>query len=232
MALPSPETKRETVRTMFDRIAGEYDRMNKLMTLGFDRHWRIAGIRALGLTPASTVVDIACGTGDFCKLITQSGATPVGIDSSPNMLAVARSRLGPRSALVEADAADMPFQDGSIDAATCGFALRNFVNLQMAFDEMARVVRVGGEIALVDVGRPSNKTLATAHSLYFERVMPALGAMLSDRAAYRYLPASTEYLPDPADIATSLMRSGFSRITHKTFGLGSVHLFVATRGDA
>ncbi|MDH3706985.1 MAG: class I SAM-dependent methyltransferase, partial [Acidimicrobiia bacterium] len=128
-----------------------------------------------------------------------------------------------------ADVLDLPVADGSVDAVTCGFALRNFVELEGFFRELARVVRPGGRIALLDVAEPSNPFLRWGHRVYFGSVVPVIGGALSDRTAYRYLPKSVAYLPDRATLQADIASEGFTDIDHTLFSGGIAQLFTATR---
>jgi demethylmenaquinone methyltransferase/2-methoxy-6-polyprenyl-1,4-benzoquinol methylase len=178
---------------MFDRIAPRYDLVNRIMTFRLDVGWRRKTVRALMLAPGSTVVDLASGTGDLCHELDRVGLRSIGIDFSLGMLTA--SRVGaPR---VQADALRLPLADGAADGATCGFALRNFVDLHAFFTELARVVRGGGRIALLEVSEPRSSVLRRGHQLYFGKVVPRIGGMLSDGAAYRYLPARSRISHPP-----------------------------------
>ncbi len=215
---------------MFDRIAGRYDLMNRMLTLGLDQRWRRATIGEAMIGPGMRVLDLASGTGDFCELLTERGAYPVGSDLSGGMLRVARERL-PGCALVEADAEALPHPDSSFDALTCGFALRNFVSIEPILREAARVLERGAPLALLDVSEPENALVARGHALWFRRVVPRVGGMISDKEAYSYLPASTAYLPAPDVLATMITDAGFTNVRRRTFSGGIVQLFVATRDD-
>lgn len=223
--LPQGEAKVVAVQSMFDRIAPRYELVNRFITLGLDAHWRRFAMGRLALPYQSTVVDIACGTGDFCRLLQSEGHRPIGIDMSLGMLEAARTS----APLVQADALDLPFPDGAIDGVTCGFALRNFVDLEKFFTELARITRPGGRIVLLDAYQPENPVLRAGHSLYFGKVVPRIGALLSDRAAYQYLPRSLAYLPPIEDMLAMLERVGFRAVMRHTFLGGAAHLITATR---
>ena len=143
---------------MFDAIAPRYDLVNRIMTLRLDVSWRRRSVRGLGLPPGSTVADLACGTGDFCREIERHGCHALGFDLSMGMLKAAPDRSD-GAPLVNADVLTLPLPDGSLDGATCGFALRNVISLPALFDELARVVRAGGRIALLEVDTPANPLL-------------------------------------------------------------------------
>jgi demethylmenaquinone methyltransferase/2-methoxy-6-polyprenyl-1,4-benzoquinol methylase len=210
---------------MFDTIAPRYDLVNRVMTFGLDRLWRRRAVETLDLAPGSTVLDVACGTGDLCRDLDAAGHRPVGVDMSPGMLRHARTD----APLVLADAARLPFADRSVDGAVSGFALRNFVALEPVFSELARVIRPGGRVALLDVATPANPVLRAGHAVYFERVVPRIGALLSDAGAYRYLPRSVAYLPSGDAICGLLEQAGFGAARRRLLSGGATQLISATR---
>ena len=223
--LPEGEAKARAVREMFDTIAPRYDLINRIITFGLDRRWRRTTVDALSLAQGSTVLDVACGTGDLCIDLASRAYLPVGIDLSIGMLAHARTS----APLVQTDALAMPFPGASFDGAVSGFALRNVVALGSLFTELARVVRPGGRISLLDVDSPANPVLRIGHSVYFGHVVPRIGSLLSDREAYRYLPKSVAYLP-PAEATLSLLRdSGFVETRRQLLSGGITQLITATR---
>ncbi len=223
-ALPSPEEKADFVRNMFDRISPRYDLTNRLMTLGMDVHWRKYAARSLAMEPGGIILDVACGTGDFVRLLRSMGYRTIGADFSHGMLAAAH-----QDGLLQADAARLPFTDASFDGLTCGFALRNFTSLPTALAEMARVVKPGGRIALVEVARPDEPLIKAGHGFYFDHVVPRIGAVVSDSDAYRYLPQSTVYLPPEPALRSMLKEAGFRSVAIKYFLLHSAQVISATR---
>lgn len=223
--LPTGDEKVRAVRAMFDAIAPRYDLVNRIMTFRLDVGWRRRAVRALDLGPGATVIDLATGTGDLCRDLTTAGYRPIGIDLSLGMLQHARTS----SPLVQADALAMPIADGAVDGVISGFALRNFVALGPVFDELARVVRPGGRIALLDVASPPNPVLRIGHGIYFGKVVPRIGGLLSDPAAYRYLPKSVAYLPDPPAMLDSLRAAGFGAVSRVLLSGGISQLIVGTR---
>ncbi|MGH0030891.1 MAG: ubiquinone/menaquinone biosynthesis methyltransferase [Myxococcota bacterium] len=226
--LPSGEAKRAAVQAMFDRIAPRYDRLNRLFTGGLDQRWRAASVAAIDLGPGDRVLDLACGTGDMAEQAGRRGAQVVGADFALAMLHGA-ARRDPPGAWVQSDALRLPFGDDSFSALVCGFALRNFAALAPAFAEMARVLEPGGRVALLEVDRPRARAVRRAHSLYFDRVVPFLGGLLSDRDAYRYLPRSTAYLPDTGELLARLAKAGFRELRARHFLLGSAQLLTGVR---
>jgi demethylmenaquinone methyltransferase / 2-methoxy-6-polyprenyl-1,4-benzoquinol methylase len=210
---------------MFDAIAPRYDLVNRIMTFRLDVRWRRRAVRELGLPAGSSVIDLASGTGDLCVDLTKAGLAPLSFDLSYGMLAADRSGA-PR---VQADILRLPLAHGSVDGATCGFALRNLVELGSFFDELGRVVRPGGRIALLDVGIPRNRVVRWGNGVYFGRIVPRIGGWLSDPAAYRYLPKSVAYLPDPPTLVELLHRAGFADARHRQLSGGITQLLTATR---
>jgi demethylmenaquinone methyltransferase/2-methoxy-6-polyprenyl-1,4-benzoquinol methylase len=223
--LPEGDEKVAAVRSMFDAIAPRYDLVNRLMTFGLDVRWRKRAVRDLRLPAGAVVLDLACGTGDLCRELTSAVFAPVGADLSFGMLASARTD----APLLQADVLRLPVPDGSVDGVTCGFALRNLVALPPFFTELARVVRPGGRIALLDVAQPKSWVLRTGHAAYFGKVVPRIGALLSDKAAYSYLPRSVAYLPSGAEMVAGLTAAAFVDVRHDLLSGGITQLLTATR---
>lgn len=210
---------------MFDSIAPRYDLVNSVMTFGMDTGWRRKSIESLRLRRGDLVLDVACGTGDFCRELEGAGHRVVGVDFSMGMLAAARTS----APLLQADALVLPFRDGSIDAVTCGFALRNVTDTGDLFDELARVVRLGGRIALLEVSQPKSRVLRGGHHVYFHKIVPFIGGVLSDRSAYSYLPRSTAYLAPTDELLARLRTAGFADAAVRHMGLGAVQLLTGSR---
>jgi demethylmenaquinone methyltransferase / 2-methoxy-6-polyprenyl-1,4-benzoquinol methylase len=226
--LPRGDEKVRAVRSMFDAIAPRYDLVNRVMTFRMDVGWRRAAVASLGLAPGSVVLDLACGTGDLCRELVRAGHVPAGFDLSFGMLAAARTS----APLVQADALRLPVRDGTADGVTCGFALRNLVELEPFLAELARALRPGGRIALLEVSEPANPVLQWGHGVYFGRVVPRIGALLSDGAAYRYLPRSVAYLPPPEGLVTLLKAAGFDDATRRPLSAGIAQLLTGIRRPA
>jgi len=224
-ALPQGEDKARAVRGLFDRISPRYDLVNRVMTFGMDVGWRRRTVRELHLPKGSRVFDLACGTGDLCRELTRQGYLAAGFDFSHGMLVNARTD----TPLIEADILRLPVHDGVADGVTCGFALRNVVSLPDLFAELARIVRPGGTIALLDASEPDNPLMRAGHAVYFRWVVPAIGGLLSDREAYAYLPRSMAYLPKPAQIVAMLRDAGFPAARRLQLSGGITQLFVGVR---
>ncbi len=223
--LPQGAAKVQAVRAMFDSIAPRYDLVNRVMTFGMDRGWRRQAVRSLRLAPGGVVLDLACGTGELCRDLEAQRYRPIGVDLSFGMLANSTAT----SPLIQGDALRLPLPDACADGATSGFALRNFVELDGFFRELARVVRPRGRIALLDVAQPEHPLLRLGHNVYFGHVVPRIGAALSDAAAYRYLPRSVAYLPPVGDMLDQLRGAGFGAVERRLLSGGITQLFSATR---
>jgi demethylmenaquinone methyltransferase / 2-methoxy-6-polyprenyl-1,4-benzoquinol methylase len=223
--LPDPSRKAQVVRGMFDRISTRYDLVNRVMTFGMDVGWRRRAVRQLRLPGGALVADLACGTGDLCDELLTGGYRAVGFDFSHGML----RNAGTSAPLVEADALRLPLPDGGVDGATCGFALRNVTEVTALFAETARVLRPGGRVAFLETSEPDGRLLRAGHAVYFKRIVPLIGGALSDRDAYRYLPRSMAYLPEPARLLSMLADAGFAGVERIALGGGVAQLLVGTR---
>jgi demethylmenaquinone methyltransferase/2-methoxy-6-polyprenyl-1,4-benzoquinol methylase len=224
-SLPEGDEKATAVRSMFDAIAPRYDMVNRIMTFRMDVRWRRLAVGSLALRRDSAVLDLACGTGDLCRELESAGLAPVGVDLSFGMLAAARTD----APLLQGDALRLPVRAGSVDGVTCGFALRNLVELAPFFAELARVLRPGGRIALLEVDTPPNRLMRWGHGVYFGKVVPFIGGMISDASAYRYLPRSVAYLPNPEEMRSMIKQAGFVDVERRLLSGGIAQLITATR---
>jgi len=223
--LPQGDEKAKVVQNMFDAIAPRYDLVNRIMTFRLDTRWRKIAVRKLALTRGARVLDLASGTGDLCIDLRKAGLHPLSFDMSFGMLAADHSNA-PR---VQADILRLPIASESVDGVTCGFALRNLVDLNVFFHEIARVTKSGGRIALLDVSTPTNPVIRWGNSVYFGKVVPRIGGLLSNRAAYNYLPKSVAYLPAPAQLVDMLQAAGFEHVRHEQLSGGLTQLMHATK---
>jgi len=203
------------VRAMFDRIAGVYDRMNSVMTVGLHHAWRrrAAGLAAIG--PGARALDVATGTGDLALELAARAAPRgevVGCDFSEEMLARARAKGGGRVRFEAGNALELPYADGQFDAATVGFGARNFADLDRGLSEMARVVRPGGRVVVLEITMPRRPPLSAFYALWFDRIIPAVGRLAGDPDAYAYLPSSVKRFPGPEGLAAAMERAGLRRI--------------------
>ncbi len=216
------------VEAMFDRISPVYDPMNRVMTVGLDRRWRRLTVQAV-VRPGDRVLDACCGTGDLALEAQRAGARVTGLDFSERMLERARRK----SAAVEwvrGDVLALPFPDGSFDAVTVGFGIRNVEDLQAGLAELARVLRPGGRLGCLEITRP-NGALRPFFALWFDGLVPLAGKVLPGGAAYTYLPASVRRFPGPADLGGAIGRAGFGQVGWRLLGGGIVALHVATRSS-
>jgi demethylmenaquinone methyltransferase / 2-methoxy-6-polyprenyl-1,4-benzoquinol methylase len=192
---------------MFDRIAGVYDVMNSVMTAGLHHRWRERAVDLARVGPGSRALDVATGTGDLAIALAGRGASVVGSDFSEGMLARAREK-SPDVRWEQANALDLPYEDGSFDAATVGFGARNFSDLEGGLAEMARVVRPGGRVVVLEITTPTKPPLSTFFSLWFDRIVPLLGRVTGEDQAYTYLPSSVKRFPGPSELGGVLARVG------------------------
>jgi demethylmenaquinone methyltransferase / 2-methoxy-6-polyprenyl-1,4-benzoquinol methylase len=195
---------------MFDRIAPVYDAMNRVMTAGLDLRWRRLAATSV-VQPGDRVLDAACGTGDLAIAGRAAGAlTVTGLDFSERMLARAR-RKAPTLEWVVGDVLELPFAAGTFDAATIGFGIRNVSDLERGLAELRRVLRPGGRLAILEITR-ARGVLKPFFSLWFDRIVPALGRVLPGGAAYSYLPASVARFPVAEELASMMGRAGFAEV--------------------
>ncbi len=214
------------VRAMFDRIAPVYDAMNRVFTMGLDGRWRKLAAAAV-VTPGDRVLDAACGTGDLAIAARDAGGMVTGLDFSERMLERAR-RKSSQINWVQGDALALPFEDASFDAATIGFGIRNVDDLDAGLRELARVVRPGGRLAVLEITRPRG-VLRPFFRLWFDVLIPLAGKALPGGAAYTYLPASVRRFPGPDDLADALRRAGFADVGYRLLAGGIVSLHVGRR---
>jgi demethylmenaquinone methyltransferase/2-methoxy-6-polyprenyl-1,4-benzoquinol methylase len=198
----------DSVRAMFDRIAGVYDLMNTVMTAGLHHQWRERAVDLAQVGPGSRALDVATGTGDLAIALSRRGADVVGSDFSEGMLAKARAKA-PGLRWEQADALALPYPDDAFDAATVGFGARNFSDLARGLGEMARVVRPGGRVVILEITTPVRPPLSTFFSLWFDRIVPLLGRF---DEAYTYLPSSVKRFPGPEPLAAALAAAGCDQV--------------------
>jgi demethylmenaquinone methyltransferase / 2-methoxy-6-polyprenyl-1,4-benzoquinol methylase len=211
----------EGVRRMFDRIAPVYDAMNRLMTAGLDRRWRRETAASV-VGPGDEVLDVCCGTGDLALAAAEAGGVVTGLDFSEPMLERARAKA-PEVEWVSADALALPFADGSFDAVTIGFGLRNLATAESGLEEMRRVLRPGGRVAILEITRPRG-LLSPFYRFWFDGVIPLAGKLLPGGSAYSYLPASVRRFPNPQGLAKLMDEAGFEEIRWRLFAGGIVAL--------
>ena len=212
------------VEAMFDRISPVYDAMNRVMTAGLDRRWRRLAAEAV-VSQGDEVLDACCGTGDLALAAERAGGRVTGLDFSERMLERAR-RKSASVRWVRGDVLALPFEDGSFDAVTIGFGIRNVEDLEAGLRELARVLRPGGRLGCLEITRPRG-LLRPFFRLWFDGLVPLAGKLLPGGAAYTYLPASVRRFPGPEDLAELMRRAGFAGIEWRLLGGGIVALHTA-----
>ncbi len=224
------------VRTMFDRIAGVYDLMNSAMTAGMHHRWRARAADRAELSPGDTALDTCCGTGDLAfELARRVGpqGTVVGCDFSEPMLELARRKAADRDApqvrFEWADALDLPYEDGSFDAATVGFGVRNLADLGRGLEELNRVLKPGGRLVILEITQPTRPPLSTFYSLWFDRIVPMLGRLAGDPEAYAYLPESVKRFPPPGQLAAMMDAAGLKRVRYLVLAGGIIAIHSGVR---
>jgi demethylmenaquinone methyltransferase/2-methoxy-6-polyprenyl-1,4-benzoquinol methylase len=222
------------VNRMFDRIAGVYDLMNRVMTVGLDRRWRRRAADRAGLQRGDAALDVCCGTGDLAlELAQRVGAegTVTGCDFSERMLDLAREKGGDRPGLrfEWADALALPYADGRFDAATVGFGVRNFSSLDRGLAELSRVLRPGGRLVILEITQPRRPPLSWFFAVWFDRIVPVLGAFAGDRDAYSYLPESVRSFPGPHELAARMEAAGLGQIRYTILAGGIIAIHSGVR---
>jgi len=240
MATPLVDKSPDRIAGMFDAIAPRYDLLNRVLSAGIDRRWRARAVRSLALTGRETLVDVCAGTADVALEAVGAGthgaARAIGVDFAGAMLflglrkVVARG-VRDRVTLVRGDAMRLPLATGSADAATIAFGIRNVADAAAGCDELARIVKSGGRLAILEFGVPRVPGLGALYQWYFSAVLPRLGRLISGHsAAYSYLPASVGSFTPPAEFAKMLERAGFVEVRADPLTIGIVYLYSARRG--
>ena len=233
----APDKTPSRIAAMFDAIAPRYDLLNHVLSAGLDKRWRNRAVDALRLEPGARVLDLCTGTADLavatvCRVPRSS---VVGVDFAAAMLRLGLRKvrqlgISNRIRLVRGDATRIPLGDGSCDAATIAFGIRNVAEPERALAEIARVLRPSGRLAILEFGQPAIPGIRTLYSWYFRYLLPAVGRLVSKHSsAYSYLPASVGTFPPPAEFARTIARHGFSQVSAVSLSFGIVYLYVAER---
>lgn len=217
------------VRSMFSRIAGRYDLLNRVLSAGIDRRWRKLAVRRSGVGAGALVVDACCGTGDLSLEFAAAGARVLGVDFTREMVALAppkATRAHAAAVFVHGDALRLPVRSGCADVLCVAFGVRNLADAHAGLLEFARVVRPGGLVLVLEFSPPPRGLFGKLYSIYFQRVLPRVGGWISgDAEAYRYLPRTVSAWPEPAEFQRWMERAGLEHCGHErlSFGIASLH---------
>lgn len=234
---PDAPSKGEQVRDMFDSIAPAYDFMNRAMTAGVHRLWQRRTVRAVAAARPARVLDVATGTADMAIALAEAmpGTEVTGVDISAGMLAIGRDKterrgLAERITLLEADCLSLPFADATFDAVTVAYGVRNFEHLLKGYSEMARVLRPGGTLAVLELSTPRGALTAPLYRLYTRHIVPAMGRLFShDVRAYSYLPESIAAVPQGRDMLRLMEQAGLTECRHRPMTFGACTLYTACK---
>jgi len=226
---------------MFDAIAARYDTLNRILSLGMDQGWRRKAVASLNLGSKARVLDLATGTGDLAIAIaeTHPDSTVVGVDPSRNMLAegtkkIAAIHLSERIEMLEGDAQALPFEDGTFDGVTIAFGIRNVPDRAKGLREMARVTKIGGRVAILELSEPRAGMMGVLARTYVHEIVPRVGGLLSGAKEYRYLQRSIAAFPPANEFAQMMEDAGLTVLETTALTFGVAHLYVGTpkRGEA
>ena len=233
-----PMAKKEGIRKLFDNIAPDYDKLNHILSLNIDKGWRKKAVKEiLNTTLPVSVLDVACGTGDFTIEIARkapAGSKITGIDLSEGMMKIGREKIkaaGVDAVMEQGDCEALPYDDFAFHRISVGFGVRNFENLEVGLKEMHRVLTPAGKLVILELSVPSNPLIRWCYKLYFLKILPTIGGWVSgDRGAYEYLPASVLRFPAPDKFVGMLKDAGFRTVEHRSLTLGICRMYSAHKG--
>ena len=222
--------KKKFIIQLFDDIAPTYDKLNHILSMNVDKSWRRKAVQTIQGNKPNTVLDIACGTGDFAIALAKAGVPHIiGVDISEGMLKIGQQKvkeLGLPIDMKVDDSENLSLEDNSVDAVSVAFGVRNFEHLQLGLNEMHRVIRPGGMVCVLELSVPSNPILLALYKLYFLHILPLLGGMISgNREAYKYLPNSVLNFPKPPLFCDMIREAGFKEVKAKSFTFGLCRMF-------
>lgn len=229
--------KKDKIKNLFDNIAPDYDKLNHILSLNIDKVWRKKAVKEIiDIQEPLSVLDVACGTGDFTIQIAEkspSGSRIVGVDISEGMMTIGRKKIadaGVDAEMVLGDCESLDYEDYTFDRVSVAFGVRNFEHIEVGLNEMHRVLKKGGKMVILELSVPSNRFISWCYKLYFTKILPSIGGMVSgNRGAYEYLPASVLRFPSP-DVFMKMVRdSGFSDVSHKSFSLGICRMYIGVK---
>ena len=229
--------KKEGIRKLFDNIAGDYDRLNHILSLNIDKSWRRKAVKEIADTAEPlNILDEACGTCDFTIEIAKGapqGSKVTGIDLSEGMLQIGREKCrkeGITAELQTGDCEAMPYDEGTFDRIGVAFGVRNFENLSKGLTEMLRVLKPGGKLVILELSIPRNPIIRWGYKLYFLKILPAIGGCVSgNRSAYEYLPSSVLRFPAPEKFMEMMQEAGFEQVRKKSFTMGICHMYLGIK---
>lgn len=229
--------KKEKIKSLFDNIAPDYDKLNHILSLNIDKGWRKKAVRKIADTDRPlSVLDVACGTGDFTIEIARkvaAGSQITGIDLSEGMMEVGRKKIAAANidaTLEYGDCEALKYSDNLFDRISVGFGVRNFEHLDTGLKEMCRVLKPNGKLVILELSVPSNPLLRWCYKLYFLNILPAIGGFVSgDRSAYEYLPASVLNFPAPEKLIPMMYQAGFAKVEHKALTFGICRMYIGEK---
>ncbi|MBB1148831.1 MULTISPECIES: bifunctional demethylmenaquinone methyltransferase/2-methoxy-6-polyprenyl-1,4-benzoquinol methylase UbiE [unclassified Myroides] len=228
--------KKQQVEQMFDTISGNYDNLNRMISLGTDQGWRRKVLKLVAETNPTTILDIATGTGDMAILLSKTNAQQItGLDLSAGMLEVGRKKiealnLSNRINMIQGDSENLPFDDNSFDAITVGFGIRNFENLEKGLTEILRVLKPNGIFIILETSVPTKFPFKQGYFFYTKNIMPIMGKMFSkDQDAYKYLSDSAKNFPFGQELNNILVKVGFKTVKHRPQTMGIATIYSASK---